>query len=55
MDIEGSRVVFPGRAGKRVDGVTDHDVDEANVFEDRPPARTGQPASNSAGPEIDVT
>src|SRR6188474_3158025 len=42
------------RAAERVDRWTDLDVDEADVFEHLLPARTGQPARDSAGPEVDV-
>ena len=43
-------VVLAGRAAEGIDRVTDTDIGEAGVFQHRPPALTGQPASYSTGP-----
>ena len=54
VDIESACLVFPCRTGKRVDGFANLHVDEPGVFEHLLPARTGQPAGDSAGPKVDV-
>lgn len=43
-----------GGAAEGVDAGADGDVGEAGVFEHLLPARTGQPARYSSGPQIDV-
>ena len=55
VDVVGTRLFFAGRAREGVDWWADLYSDEPHVFEHLLPARTGQPAGNSAGPEIDVT
>jgi hypothetical protein len=55
VDVEGACLLLPGGTGERVDWFADLNVDEAGVFEHLLPARTGQPAGDSAGPEIDVS
>jgi hypothetical protein len=54
VDVEGARLVLTGCLGEGVDGRSDRHTDESDVFEHLLPARTGQPAGYSAGPEIDV-
>src|SRR3954451_5177260 len=54
VDLVGPGVAFPARAAEGVDGVADDDVGEADVGQDRVPARTGQPAGYLTGPEVDV-
>jgi hypothetical protein len=52
--LEGAGVRFAVSAGEGVDGFADRDVGEADLCEDRLPARTGQPAGDSTGPQVDV-
>ena len=50
-----TRVPSPRRSRRRTcRPVADLDVDESRFFEHLLPARTGQPAGDSAGPEVDV-
>ena len=55
VDVEGTRLRFAGRTRESVDWCPDLHCFEARVFEHLVPARTGQPAGNSAGPEVDVS
>ncbi len=52
--LEGPGVGFAGGAGERIDRLADHDIREAGLLEHRLPARTGQPAGDSTGPQVDV-
>jgi hypothetical protein len=52
--LKASCVVLAGRAAEGIDRVTDMNAGEAGVFQHLPPARTGQPASYSTGPQVDV-
>src|SRR5262249_58829762 len=54
VDLVGPRIAFATGTAERVDRFADHDVDETGFGEKLLPARTGQPAGNSAGPQIDV-
>lgn len=54
VDVEGSSVGLPAGSAERVDRLTDADVDESQLLEDRLPARPGQPADQSGVPEIDI-
>jgi hypothetical protein len=54
VDVEGACFVLAGRAEERVDRWADFDFGEACLFEHLLPARTGQPAGDSPGPEVDV-
>src|SRR5690349_6916538 len=53
-DLVRAGVALAGCAAEGVDRRSDFDVREAEVLEHRLPARTGQPARDSAGPEVDV-
>ncbi len=48
-------LVLTGCTGECVYWWSDLDLGETGFFEHLLPARTGQPAGNSAGPEIDVS
>jgi hypothetical protein len=54
VHVEGTGVRFAVGATEGVDGWTDGDPFEPAVFEHLLPARTGQPTSNSTGPQINV-
>jgi len=54
VDLEGAGVGFPAGTPERVDGWSDLDVFEADPGERLVPALTGQPASDSTGPQVDV-
>src|ERR1700716_3173086 len=54
VHLERSPLFFSGGAAKGVDRVADLDVDKSCVLEHLVPARTGQPARDSAGPQVDV-
>jgi hypothetical protein len=54
VHVEGAGVVLACRPSEGVDGRPDDHVDEADVFEQCLPARTGQRARNSTGPQVDV-
>src|SRR2546422_4850468 len=54
VHLERARLFFSGGAPEGVDGVADLDVDESGVLKHLAPARTGQPARDSAGPQVDV-
>jgi len=54
VHLERPRLFFSGGAAEGVDGVADLDVNEPGVFEHLLPARTGQPARDSAGPQVNV-
>src|SRR5207302_8034174 len=47
-------LVFAFGTSERVDRLAGHHVSEAAVLEHLPPARTGQPAGYSTGPQVDV-
>src|SRR5205814_307268 len=49
-----TRFVFAGGPPEGVDGRSDVDIDEADVLEHLLPARPGQPARDSGGPQVDV-
>ena len=55
VHLEVTSLALSERATEGVDRWSDLDVNETGVFEHRLPTRTGQPAGNSAGPEIDVS
>ena len=52
--LERSRLRFTGCATEGVDWWPNRDLHEPGVFQHLLPARTGQPASNSTRPQIDV-
>ena len=52
--VECTRLFFACCSTEGVVRLTDLDAGKAAVFEHLLPARTGQPAGNSAGPEVDV-
>src|SRR5689334_22699709 len=52
--VEGTGLLFTGCVGEGVDWRPDSHVDKSDLFEHLLPARTGQPACDSAGPKIDV-
>jgi hypothetical protein len=54
VHVEGACLVFAGGAAEGVDRWPDGDAGEAGVLEDFLPARTGQPAGESSGPQVDV-
>src|SRR2546423_8751527 len=54
VDLVGACLFFADRAAEGIGGWSDLDVDEACVLEHLLPARTGQPAGDSAGPKVDV-
>ena len=51
---EGARVGFAGRVAEGVVGRSDLHLVEAGLLKHVLPARTGQPACDSTGPEVDV-
>jgi hypothetical protein len=55
VDVVGTSFVLTRGASERVDGRSDPNVGEADVFEHLSPARTGQPAGYSTGPQVDIT
>src|SRR5436190_21508277 len=52
--VEGAGLLFTGCVGEGVDGRSDGHIGKSGLFEHLLPARTGQPACDSAGPEVDV-
>lgn len=54
VHIERAGLFFTNCTAKCVNRRSDLDVDETAVFEHLLPARTGQPTSNSTGPQINV-
>src|SRR5207302_2603607 len=54
VHVEGTCVVSARRAAEGIALWSDFDVDEAGVLEHLLPSRTGEPAGDSAGPEVDV-
>src|SRR5690606_21971939 len=54
VDLEGPGIRLARGARERVDRFADHHVDEAALLEHPTPARPGQPAGDSTGPEVDV-
>src|SRR6201987_5989872 len=55
VHVERAGVVLAFGAAKGVDRLAGHHVSEPAVLEHLLPARTGQPASYSTGPQVDVT
>src|SRR5215475_11352332 len=54
VHVERTGVVLAFGAAERVDGLADHHVRESAVLQHLLPARTGQPAGYSTGPQVDV-
>lgn len=54
VDIEGAGLFLTDRTAECVYRRSNLNVDKAAVLEHLLPARTGQPTSNSTGPQIDV-
>ena len=54
MDIERAGLCLTDRTTECVHRWSDLDIDETTVFKHLLPARTGQPSSNSTGPQINV-
>ena len=53
-DLERAGLVFTDGVPEGIDGGPNLDVDESGLFEHLPPALTGQPTGDSAGPKVDV-
>lgn len=54
VHIEGAGLCLTDRTAECVYRRSDLNVNETTVFKHLLPARTGQPSSNSTGPQIDV-
>src|SRR5436190_17230330 len=54
VHVEGTGVGLALGAAERVGRLADHHVSEPAVLEHLLPARTGQPAGYSTGPQVDV-
>jgi hypothetical protein len=54
VHLEGAGLGLAVGAAERVGCLTDHHVSEAAVLQHLLPARPGQPASYSTGPQVDV-
>ena len=54
VDVELAGIGLPGRTTEGIDAFADLKVDESNLGHHLLPTLTGQPASNSGSPEVDV-
>jgi len=54
VDVVGAGIVLTAGAGEGVDRRADSNIAETAVLHQPLPARTGQPAGYSTGPQVDV-